>query len=45
MELVIINNHPWAVGLRWLPPARRRFTGHKALLAQAREIQARRGAH
>lgn len=38
MELVIINNHPWAVGLRWLPPAKRRFTGHKALLAQAQEM-------
>ena len=38
MELVIINNHPWAVGLRWLPPVKRRFVGHKALLAQVQEM-------
>ncbi len=38
MELVIINKHPWAVGLRWPPPAGGRFAGHGALLARAREL-------
>lgn len=40
MELVVINNHPFAVGLRWLPPMKRGVMGHKARMALAEELDA-----
>lgn len=38
MERVTLNGGAFAVGLRWLPPMKRRFMGHKARAALAESL-------
>lgn len=40
MERVMLNGSAFAVGLRWLPPVKRRIMGHKARVALAESLDA-----